>query len=272
MAMPLFNAQPAGQTVNSGQTAMFTVVAVLPAGAAGGIDYQWQRRAPAGGAWVDVAGANAAAYTTPPLAVADNGAAHRVRATNAGDTAESAEAVVTVNAEAAPATMAPVWPAGANNLVAPIAPPRVLPSTRTERVLVIALAAILIAGSGFVSWVFTSRTQEASAASAILKPAAAPKVVTCVSMCMETRVATGETPEVAGAACERICAPSPAMATAAAAPAAPRQAISAPVAVSVPAVVPSAAALSVGSAGATADCYAQLKMLGFRDQDIRGCP
>ncbi len=61
---PSIATQPANQTVTAGQTAMFTVVAagVAPLG------YQWQKNG------VNIAGATAASYATPPTTTSDNGA------------------------------------------------------------------------------------------------------------------------------------------------------------------------------------------------------
>src|SRR5260370_17929821 len=65
---PSITTQPANLTVTAGQTAMFTVVAagVAPLG------YQWQKNG------VNIAGATAASYATPPTTRADNAATFRV--------------------------------------------------------------------------------------------------------------------------------------------------------------------------------------------------
>jgi CSLREA domain-containing protein len=73
---PVFSTQPLTQSVNEGQTASFTVAAEgdpLPT-------YQWQRFV--AGAWTDIPGATAPAYTTPPTVSSDNGAQFRCIASN----------------------------------------------------------------------------------------------------------------------------------------------------------------------------------------------
>lgn len=238
MAMPIINTQPAGQTVNAGATATFRVAVALPAGAAGGLTYQWQLRAHGAANFTDIAGATAAAYTTPALAAGDNGAVYRVRVTNAADTVDSAEALLTVQAAAAaggarggagagggatppagatPTTVNvnvagagsgnaaqnadPTWPAGHGHVVTHVAAPRSFMTTNGEKSLLIAVIVLLVIGSAFVTWVVTSRNAPIP-----------PKVMTCVSMCTEMRVAAGENVDKAKAACEQICAPPPAFA------------------------------------------------------------
>lgn len=56
--------QPVGALSAVGQTATFTVAA---SASSGSLTYQWQRN------WVDIPGANSAAYTTPVLTTADGG-------------------------------------------------------------------------------------------------------------------------------------------------------------------------------------------------------
>jgi len=242
MAMPIINIQPAAQTVGVGIAATFSVVATLPAGAAGGIDFQWQRRAARGaGAFADITGATADAFTTPPTVAGNNGTTYRVRVTNAGDMVDSAEALLTVTPAAvgggappaggavgggvastppntvnvningagvavpAPAlTPTTAWPPGHSHVVTHVAPPRSFMTTNGEKNLLIVVIVLMVLGAGFVTWVITSRNEP--------KLAPTVKVVTCTSMCMEIRTEVGEVVDVAKKACEQICAPPPALA------------------------------------------------------------
>ncbi len=61
--------------------------------------YQWQRNG------VDIAGANAASYQTPPLAMADTGARYRVNLLISGAAVASTETVVTVEKDTVPPTI-----------------------------------------------------------------------------------------------------------------------------------------------------------------------
>jgi len=70
------------QTVTSGQTASFSVVA---AGTAP-LSYQWQKNS------VNIAGATAASYTTPVTTTADSGATFRVVVSNTAGTITSSAA------------------------------------------------------------------------------------------------------------------------------------------------------------------------------------
>jgi hypothetical protein len=91
---PTITTQPASQTVTTGQTATFTVVATGTAPLA----YQWQKNG------ASIAGANAASYTTPATATTDNGSVFTVIVSNGVlPNAASAAATLTVN----PATVAP---------------------------------------------------------------------------------------------------------------------------------------------------------------------
>jgi beta-galactosidase len=84
---PTIATQPASQTVNTGATVTFTVVA----GGTGPFTYQWLKGGNA------IAGATAASYTTPVLAATDNGAKYSVMVGNATGTVTSAAATLTVN-------------------------------------------------------------------------------------------------------------------------------------------------------------------------------
>jgi hypothetical protein len=87
---PTIVGQPAGQTVTAGQTASFAVAATGSAP----LGYQWQKNG------VNIAGANAAIYTTPATTTSDNGAIFRVVVSNTAGTVTSAGATLTVNAAA----------------------------------------------------------------------------------------------------------------------------------------------------------------------------
>ena len=83
---PTITAQPANQSVAVGQTATFTVVASGTAP----LTYQWQKNQ------VNIAGATAATYTTPPTTNADNGASFQVIVTNPVTSITSSAAILTV--------------------------------------------------------------------------------------------------------------------------------------------------------------------------------
>lgn len=78
---------PVSQSVNVGQPAIFSVVAV---GDHLTRTYQWRRNG------VDIAGATSGIYVTPAAVLADSGASFDVVVTNASGTATSAAAVLTV--------------------------------------------------------------------------------------------------------------------------------------------------------------------------------
>jgi hypothetical protein len=84
---PTITTQPANQTVNTGSTATFTLVA----GGTGPFTYQWLKGGNA------IPGATAASYTTPVLAATDNGGQYSVKVGNANGTVTSAAATLTVN-------------------------------------------------------------------------------------------------------------------------------------------------------------------------------
>ncbi len=84
---PTITTEPMAQSVEQGQQVSFSVVA---AGTAP-FSYQWQRNS------TNIAGANAASYTTPVLTqAADDGALYRVIVTNAVGSVTSIEAAVSV--------------------------------------------------------------------------------------------------------------------------------------------------------------------------------
>lgn len=86
-AMPRITAQPANQTVTSGQTGTFMVVA---AGTAP-LTYQWKKNGTA------IAGATASTYTTPATTIADSGSTFAVTVSNAVGSVPSDTATLTVN-------------------------------------------------------------------------------------------------------------------------------------------------------------------------------
>jgi len=85
---PTITTQPANETVTTGQTASFTVVA----GGTAPLSYQWQKN---GG---NIAGATSASYTTLVTTTADSGSTFRAVVTNTAGTVTSAAATLTVNA------------------------------------------------------------------------------------------------------------------------------------------------------------------------------
>ncbi|VVB54878.1 Laccase [uncultured archaeon] len=83
--LPGIVAHPASQTVVTGQTATFSVVATGTS-----LSYQWQKNG------TDIAGATGASYTTPPATLLDNGSVFRVNVTNPAGSVMSNGAVLTV--------------------------------------------------------------------------------------------------------------------------------------------------------------------------------
>lgn len=83
---PVIAGQPVAQSVYEGQTATFGVGATGTAP----LGYQWQKNL------VDIPGATGSTYTTPPTALADNGASYRCVVSNLYGTVTSAAAVLTV--------------------------------------------------------------------------------------------------------------------------------------------------------------------------------
>lgn len=89
---PSITTQPASQTVATGATATFSVVA---AGTAP-LSYQWYKNGSA------VSGATAASYTTPATTSSDNGATFYVTVTNSVGSVTSSTATLTVSSPTAP--------------------------------------------------------------------------------------------------------------------------------------------------------------------------
>ncbi len=88
LGAPTVTIQPQSQTKSIGSSATFTVEAV---GNPGTFSYQWQRNG------ADISAATSATYTTPILALADNGAQYRVRVTNSQGSTLSNPAVLSVS-------------------------------------------------------------------------------------------------------------------------------------------------------------------------------
>ena len=89
---PAITTQPANQTVQTGQTATFTVAATGTAP----LSYRWQKNGAA------VAGATSASYTTPATTSGDNGSQFNVVVSNSAQAVTSSNAVLTVTAGSAP--------------------------------------------------------------------------------------------------------------------------------------------------------------------------
>ena len=85
---PVILSQPASQTVNAGQTATFSVLAV----GSGTLAYQWKKNG------TNVSNATSSSYTTPAASVADNMAMFSVDVTNGAGTVSSSNARLTVSA------------------------------------------------------------------------------------------------------------------------------------------------------------------------------
>ncbi len=83
---PVITAQPSSQTVNSRQTATFSVVATGTS-----LAYQWKRGT------TSILGATAASYTTPATSATDNGSQFEVTVSNPGGSVTSNAATLSVN-------------------------------------------------------------------------------------------------------------------------------------------------------------------------------
>jgi len=90
--LPSIMTQPANQSVQVGQTAIFTVVATGTASLA----YQWRENN------ADISGAMSAHYTTPPTKATDSGEIFQVVVTNSVGTATSTSATLTVTSAPPP--------------------------------------------------------------------------------------------------------------------------------------------------------------------------
>lgn len=83
---PSISVQPGNQSINTGQTATFSVTASGTAP----LTYQWQKNG------VDIPGATSSSYTTPVEATGDNGAVFHVTVTNGVGSLQSSDATLTV--------------------------------------------------------------------------------------------------------------------------------------------------------------------------------
>jgi hypothetical protein len=91
---PVITQQPASQTVQEGSAVTFSVSVQTEAT----LTYQWLRNG------AEVGSANSSSHLIPAAALADSGSRWAVRATNAGGSVLSGEAVLTVTAVPVPAT------------------------------------------------------------------------------------------------------------------------------------------------------------------------
>ncbi|MBZ5675069.1 MAG: immunoglobulin domain-containing protein [Acidobacteriia bacterium] len=89
-APPIITVAPQNAAVFSGQTATFSVTA-----SGLNLTYQWQIM-PSGGSFTDIAGATSTSYTTPTLALSDNGTQFRVVVTNPQGSVPSNAATLSV--------------------------------------------------------------------------------------------------------------------------------------------------------------------------------
>jgi Immunoglobulin domain len=87
VAPPTINNEPSGQTVNTGQTATYSVTA----SGTGPLTYQWYDNG------VPVTGATSSTYTTPSTTGSNSGSIYTVTVSNPGGTATSTPAPLTVN-------------------------------------------------------------------------------------------------------------------------------------------------------------------------------
>lgn len=85
---PVITTQPASQTVNSGQTATFSVVATGTS-----LTYQWKQGT------TSISSATAANYTTPATTATDNGSQFEVTVSNPGGSVTSNAATLSVNSK-----------------------------------------------------------------------------------------------------------------------------------------------------------------------------
>jgi len=85
---PVITTQPSNQTVNSGQTATFSVVATGTS-----LSYQWKQGT------TSISGATAAGYTTPATTAIDNGSQFEVTVSNPGGSVTSNAATLSVNSK-----------------------------------------------------------------------------------------------------------------------------------------------------------------------------
>ncbi|MBS1841145.1 MAG: immunoglobulin domain-containing protein [Acidobacteria bacterium] len=87
VATPAITTQPSSQTVTAGQTATFMVAATGTAP----LSYQWKKNG------ANISGATNSTYTTPATTTGDSGSSFAVAISNAGGSATSNAAILTVN-------------------------------------------------------------------------------------------------------------------------------------------------------------------------------
>jgi alpha-tubulin suppressor-like RCC1 family protein len=104
---PAITQQPQDMSVAVGGNATFTVVATGT-----NVQYQWQRSDDGGATFADIAGASNASYTLTNAQAADDGARFRARAFNAGGSATSNAARLTVGNQPPPPATGPRIAAG----------------------------------------------------------------------------------------------------------------------------------------------------------------
>jgi len=88
VSAPTITAQPANQTVVTGQSATFTVAV----SGSQPLTFQWQKNA------INITGATLPSYTTPSTTAADNGSTFRVLISNSAGAVTSSTVILTVNA------------------------------------------------------------------------------------------------------------------------------------------------------------------------------
>jgi len=104
-----FTEQPQSISAVVGTFATFTAAASGSSPYGDTVTYQWQTAAQGSSTWTNIAGATAASYTTPLLALANSGTQYRVVASMATISSISSVVVVTVTADTSP----PVLSSGA---------------------------------------------------------------------------------------------------------------------------------------------------------------
>ena len=102
--------QPANASVLAGQSATFTVAGTGNSSLTTNVSYQWQLNG------FDIAGANGASYTTPPLATNNSGAVYRAVVMVPGKAQFSSNAVLTVSVDTVPPTVAQIFNLGPTNV------------------------------------------------------------------------------------------------------------------------------------------------------------
>lgn len=88
---PVITTQPDNVTVKEGETATFTIAA-----SGDNPTYQWKLDRNDGNGWTDIAGANAASYTTSTVDKSSNGFQYKCAVSNSGGAVESDSAILTV--------------------------------------------------------------------------------------------------------------------------------------------------------------------------------